>query len=201
MKETALRGDKCLPLRHLARWGVVSCLLYSPPPAGRDGNASRFSLCQTRFAPGGCRGPVGDPCPATQLCKVQKRAGSAQRSAGGAPARPRPLPPAPAPRAPLSRAERLGGVPPPPARLHWKPGLRAGAGRGCCESWPGRRGRGQVAGGDGWGVRSGPPSPGRGREVAVSAATSKRAKRSLWLWLGGRRELVGPTVCIGFPLY
>ena len=64
-----------------------------PPPAGRDGNAARFSLCQTRFAPGGCGGPVGDPCPATQLCKVQKRAGPAQRSAGGAPARPRPLQP------------------------------------------------------------------------------------------------------------
>lgn len=34
-----------------------------------------------------------------------------------------------------------------------------------------------MAGGDGLGVRSGPPSPGRGREAVVSAATSERAKR------------------------
>lgn len=45
------------------------------------------------------------------------------------------------------------------------------------ESGPGRRGRGQAAGGDGWGVCFESPSPGRGREAAVSAATSERAKQ------------------------
>lgn len=145
-----------------------------PTPSGKGWERCLVLAPPTPLRPGRARGAGGRPLPSgSALQSAKERWPSAAICRRG----PCPPPPPAPPRGPLSRAERRGGVPPPPARLRWKPGLRAGAGRGCCESGPGRRGRGQVAGGDGWGVRSGPPSPGRGREAAVSAATSEPAKR------------------------
>lgn len=82
-----------------------------------------------------------------------------------APRHPSPAPPPPSPH-PHPSAARGGGVRPPPARLLWKPGLLAGAGRDAAESGRGPRGRGQVAASGGRVcVRSEPPSPGRGRKL------------------------------------
>lgn len=108
-------------------------------PCRRGWERRPVPVSTPRFAPGR-RG--GRRAKATQPFAFAKcKSATAARQLGGRD--PPPVTPAPP-------AERGDGVRPPPARLRWKPGLLAGAGRDAADSGRGPQGLGQVAGGDGW---------------------------------------------------